>query len=50
LGIPFFEINKSSTYSSLMKIAKLMINTGLPIKCLEATILGIYPLNKLYKI
>ncbi|ORX55866.1 hypothetical protein BCR36DRAFT_402688, partial [Piromyces finnis] len=42
LGIPFFEINKSASYSSLMNMAKLMINTGLPIKCLEATILGIY--------
>ncbi|ORX78435.1 hypothetical protein BCR32DRAFT_282273 [Anaeromyces robustus] len=32
LGIPFFEINKSSSYNSLMRMAKLMINTGLPIK------------------
>eukprot|EP00833_Pecoramyces_ruminatium_P002533 jgi/Orpsp1_1/1176565/evm.model.c7180000058098.2 len=47
LGIPFFEINKTSSYNSLMKVAKLMINTGLPIKCLEATILGIYLLNKI---
>jgi len=47
LGIPFFEINKSSSYSSLMKMAKLMINTGLPIKCLEATVLGIYLTNSL---
>jgi len=30
-----------------MKIAKLMINTGLPIKCLEATVLGIYLTNSL---
>ncbi|KAG4090764.1 hypothetical protein H8356DRAFT_1004845 [Neocallimastix lanati (nom. inval.)] len=47
LGIPFFEINKASSYNSLMKIAKLMINTGLPIKCLEATVLGIYLTNSL---
>jgi hypothetical protein len=42
LGDPFFVIKKSYSVHRLCKIAMDMISKGLPIKCLEATVLGIY--------
>lgn len=40
-----FPIRKANTMRRLMTIARDMIQQGLPIKCLEATILGIYFTN-----
>ncbi|KAJ8290446.1 hypothetical protein GJAV_G00012990 [Gymnothorax javanicus] len=44
-GTQFFEIKKSRPLTALMDIAKEMIRESLPIKCLEAVILGIYLTN-----
>ncbi|KAL5008144.1 hypothetical protein ScPMuIL_013725 [Solemya velum] len=44
-GTQFFEIRKNRPISGLMEIAKDMIRDSLPIKCLEAIILGIYLTN-----
>ncbi|EGF84216.1 hypothetical protein BATDEDRAFT_22051 [Batrachochytrium dendrobatidis JAM81] len=42
LGEPFFVVKKSSSVRNLLKLAQKMVQQALPIKCLEATILGIY--------
>jgi hypothetical protein len=42
LGEPFFLIKKHYSVYRLSQLAKEMISCGLPIKCLEATVLGIY--------
>ncbi|XP_030069787.1 tubulinyl-Tyr carboxypeptidase 1 [Microcaecilia unicolor] len=44
-GTQFFEIKKSRPLTGLMDVAKEMIKEALPIKCLEAVILGIYLTN-----
>ncbi|XP_029441965.1 tubulinyl-Tyr carboxypeptidase 1 [Rhinatrema bivittatum] len=44
-GTQFFEIKKSRPLTGLMDVAKEMIKESLPIKCLEAVILGIYLTN-----
>uniref|UniRef100_A0A8C6VRX6 Vasohibin 2 n=2 Tax=Elapinae TaxID=42168 RepID=A0A8C6VRX6_NAJNA len=44
-GTQFFEIRKSRPLSGLMESAKEMTRESLPIKCLEAVILGIYLTN-----
>ncbi|XP_043929831.1 tubulinyl-Tyr carboxypeptidase 1 [Protopterus annectens] len=44
-GTQFFEIKKNRPLTGLMDIAKEMIREALPIKCLEAVILGIYLTN-----
>ncbi|XP_061898287.1 tubulinyl-Tyr carboxypeptidase 1 isoform X2 [Entelurus aequoreus] len=44
-GTQFFEIKKSRPLTALMDIAKEMTREALPIKCLEAVILGIYLTN-----
>lgn len=44
-GLQFYDINKSRSIRSLMEIAKQMIKCSLPIKCLEAVILGIHLTN-----
>ncbi|XP_046341883.1 tubulinyl-Tyr carboxypeptidase 1-like [Haliotis cracherodii] len=44
-GTQFFEIRKNRPISGLMECAKEMIRESLPIKCLEAVILGIYLTN-----
>ncbi|KAJ6666920.1 hypothetical protein lerEdw1_018922 [Lerista edwardsae] len=44
-GTQFFEIRKSRPLSGLMETAREMIRESLPIKCLEAVILGIYLTN-----
>ncbi|KAL3874183.1 hypothetical protein ACJMK2_037230 [Sinanodonta woodiana] len=44
-GTQFFEIRKNRPISGLMECAKDMIREALPIKCLEAVILGIYLTN-----
>lgn len=41
-GTQFFEIRKDRPISGLMDAAKDMIKEALPIKCLEAVILGLY--------
>lgn len=46
-GTQFFEIKKSRPLTALMDIAKEMIREALPIKCLEAVILGIYLTNSM---
>uniref|UniRef100_A0A4W5Q737 Vasohibin 1 n=1 Tax=Hucho hucho TaxID=62062 RepID=A0A4W5Q737_9TELE len=46
-GTQFFEIKKSRPLTALMDIAKEMIRESLPIKCLEAVILGIYLSNSM---
>uniref|UniRef100_A0A8C1NGI7 Vasohibin 2 n=1 Tax=Cyprinus carpio TaxID=7962 RepID=A0A8C1NGI7_CYPCA len=43
-GTQFFEIKKTRPLSGLMETAREMIRESLPIKCLEAVILGMYPL------
>ncbi|KAM9069272.1 tubulinyl-Tyr carboxypeptidase 1 isoform 2-T4 [Sarcophilus harrisii] len=42
-GTQFFEIKKSRPLTGLMDLAKEMTKEALPIKCLEAVILGIMP-------
>ncbi|KAF7251563.1 Tubulinyl-Tyr carboxypeptidase 1 [Varanus komodoensis] len=42
-GTQFFEIKKSRPLTGLMDLAKEMTKEALPIKCLEAVILGMYP-------
>lgn len=44
-GMQFYDINKTRSIRSLMEIAKNMIKYSLPIKCLEAVILGIHLTN-----
>ncbi|XP_074652520.1 tubulinyl-Tyr carboxypeptidase 2-like isoform X2 [Tubulanus polymorphus] len=44
-GTQFFEIKKYRPISGLMECAKEMIRESLPIKCLEAIILGLYLTN-----
>uniref|UniRef100_A0A8B9SUZ9 Vasohibin 2 n=1 Tax=Anas platyrhynchos TaxID=8839 RepID=A0A8B9SUZ9_ANAPL len=44
-GTQFFEIRKSRPLSGLMETAREMTRESLPIKCLEAVILGIYLTN-----
>ncbi|XP_034015238.1 tubulinyl-Tyr carboxypeptidase 1 [Thalassophryne amazonica] len=44
-GTQFFEIKKNRPLTALMDIAKEMTREALPIKCLEAVILGIYLTN-----
>ncbi|XP_038583953.1 tubulinyl-Tyr carboxypeptidase 1 [Micropterus salmoides] len=46
-GTQFFEIKKSRPLTALMDIAKEMTREALPIKCLEAVILGIYLTNNM---
>ncbi|XP_061757144.1 tubulinyl-Tyr carboxypeptidase 2 [Nerophis ophidion] len=46
-GTQFFEIKKNRPLSGLMETAREMIRESLPIKCLEAVILGIYMTNGL---
>ncbi|GFR57979.1 vasohibin-2 [Elysia marginata] len=43
-GTQFYEIRKNRPISGLMESAREMIREALPIKCLEAVILGMYPL------
>ncbi|XP_053372618.1 tubulinyl-Tyr carboxypeptidase 1-like isoform X2 [Mercenaria mercenaria] len=44
-GTQFFEIKKNRPISGLMEVAKDMIRESLPIKCLEAIILGVFLTN-----
>lgn len=44
-GTQFYEIRKNRPVTGLMECAKEMIREALPIKCLEAVILGIYLTN-----
>ncbi|CAL9691867.1 unnamed protein product [Knipowitschia caucasica] len=46
-GTQFFEIKKSRPLCGLMETARDMIRESLPIKCLEAVILGVYLTNGL---
>ncbi|PAA52093.1 hypothetical protein BOX15_Mlig028228g2 [Macrostomum lignano] len=46
-GTQFFEIKKYRSFTGLMEDAKQMIKESLPIKCLEAVVLGIYLTNKI---
>ncbi|XP_051502235.1 tubulinyl-Tyr carboxypeptidase 1-like [Myxocyprinus asiaticus] len=46
-GTQFFEIKKTRPLTALMDIAKEMTRESLPIKCLEAVILGIYLTNSM---
>ncbi|XP_036437093.1 tubulinyl-Tyr carboxypeptidase 2 isoform X1 [Colossoma macropomum] len=46
-GTQFFEIRKTRPLCGLMETAREMIRESLPIKCLEAVILGIYLTNGL---
>lgn len=46
-GTQFFEIKKSRPLTALMDIAKEMTREALPIKCLEAVVLGIYLTNSM---
>ena len=44
-GTQFFDIIKTRPIISQMEVCRKMIQESLPIKCLEATILGIYLTN-----
>lgn len=44
-GTQFFEIRKNRPLSGLMDVAKEMVRESLPIKCLEAVVLGIHLTN-----
>ena len=44
-GTQFFDIKKYRSLSWLMETAKEMIRMSLPIKCLEAFILSLYPID-----
>merc|ERR1711981_656763 len=44
-GMQFYDINKGRSITRLMEVAKQMIKFSLPIKCLEAVILGIHLTN-----
>ncbi|XP_075470811.1 tubulinyl-Tyr carboxypeptidase 1 [Ascaphus truei] len=46
-GTQFFEIKKSRPLTGLLDLAKEMTKEALPIKCLEAVILGIYLTNSI---
>ena len=46
-GTQFFEIKKSRPLTGLMDLAKEMTKEALPIKCLEAVILGMYLPNNM---
>ena len=43
-GLQFFEIKKGRPLCRLMDVAKSIIRESLPIKCLEAVVLAMYPL------
>jgi len=47
-GTQFFEIKKARPISGLMECAKDMIKESLPIKCLEALVLGTYLTNDIH--
>jgi len=47
-GTQFFEIKKARPISGLMECAKDMIKEALPIKCLEALVLGTYLTNDIH--
>jgi len=47
-GTQFFEIKKARPISGLMECAKDMIKEALPIKCLEALVLGVYLTNDIH--
>ncbi|KAL2913713.1 hypothetical protein HK105_206729 [Polyrhizophydium stewartii] len=47
IGEPFFVIKKTSSVRNLMRLAQDMIHHALPIKCLEAVIIGIHLTMKL---
>eukprot|EP00128_Syssomonas_multiformis_P016521 Colp12_sorted_trinity150504_noHs@9280 len=49
-GTQFFEIKKQRPMNRLMDTAKEIIREALPIKCLEAAILGIYLTNSMTEI
>ena len=42
LGDAFFVVKKSMSVRTLCKLSKEMIDHGLPIKCLEAVVLGLH--------
>ena len=44
-GTQFFDIIKNRPLISLMEVCRKMVQESLPIKCLEATVLGIYLTN-----
>lgn len=44
-GMQFYDIAKSRSLTRLMEVAKAMIKYALPIKCLEAVILGVHLTN-----
>ena len=44
-GTQFFDVIKNRPLISLMEVARQMVSESLPIKCLEATILGLYLSN-----
>ncbi|CAL1575230.1 unnamed protein product [Knipowitschia caucasica] len=46
-GTQFFEIKKTRPLTGLLDIAKDMVREALPIKCLEAVILGIHLTNNM---
>ncbi|XP_075705696.1 tubulinyl-Tyr carboxypeptidase 1 isoform X1 [Rhinoderma darwinii] len=46
-GTQFYEIKKTRPLTGLMDLAKEMTKEALPIKCLEAVILGIYLTNNI---
>ncbi|XP_007910324.1 tubulinyl-Tyr carboxypeptidase 1 isoform X2 [Callorhinchus milii] len=46
-GTQFYEIKKNRPLTGLMDLAREMIRESLPIKCLEAVILGIYLTNNM---
>ncbi|KAM4012953.1 tubulinyl-Tyr carboxypeptidase 1 isoform 1-T1 [Anomaloglossus baeobatrachus] len=46
-GTQFFEIKKTRPLTGLMDLAKEMTKEALPIKCLEAVILGLYLTNNI---
>ncbi|XP_062503394.1 tubulinyl-Tyr carboxypeptidase 2-like isoform X2 [Corticium candelabrum] len=49
-GTQFFEMKKGRCLSRMMEQAKEMIKVALPIKCLEAVILGLYLTCGLYSV
>lgn len=46
-GTQLFDIKKTRPFHGLMEVAKCMVREALPIKCLEATILGMYLTSEL---
>lgn len=45
-GMQFYDINKARSLKYLLEIAQNMIKLSLPIKCLEAVVLGIHLTNQ----